>query len=590
MDGQEHQKTLSGGAFLVGRAEPVDVFTPEDLTEEHRMIRKAAADLAAREIVPRADEIEHQNWDVHRALLRKLGAVGFLAPDLPEEYGGGGMDRLTSLVIGEQISVGSFAVTYGAHIGIGTLPIAFFGTEAQKRRYLPAMARGELIGAYALTEPTAGSDALSIRTRAVRSPDGAHYLLSGQKQFITNSALADVFVIYAKVDGEHFTAFIVDRGTEGLGIGAEEQKMGVKGSSTCSLFLENAKVPVDNLLGEIGKGHRIAFNILNLGRFKLGAWCAGAAKHVLRLASGYALERKQFQKPIAEFGLIRQKLAQIAAGLYATESMVYRTGGLVETAIGGIRGSEEVTRALEEYAIESSIAKVFASEMLDRAADEMVQIYGGYGYIEGYPAARAYRDARINRIWEGTSEINRMLIVDMLAKRAMRGRLSLMPAIQQVVGSLTSPGALNDSAADGPLAEEAAIVDAIRKAALFAAGVAVQKYLDQLEHHQEILAWIADLVMEVFATESSVMRARKARGRGDPRAEIFDALARAYVHGALPRVEMTARHVLSATDEGDTLRTELAGLRRLLRFTPANPVTLQRAVSAYVLQAGGYPL
>jgi alkylation response protein AidB-like acyl-CoA dehydrogenase len=585
----KERTALPGGGFLIDRATPDDVLTPEDLNEEQRMVRKATADFFAREVAPRADAIEKQDWEVSKMLLRRLGEMGFLAPDLPQEYGGGGMDSLASLVIAEQISAGSFSVTYGAHAGIGTLPIAFFGNEDQKRRYLPAMARAEKIGAYALTEPTAGSDALSIRTRAVPTPDGQHYVMSGQKQFITNTAIADVFVTYAKVDGEHFTAFIVDRDTDGLTIGDEEHKLGVKGSSTSSLFFENAKVPAANLLGEVGKGHRVAFNILNLGRFKLGAWCMGAAKYALRQAVGYATERHQFGKPIAEFGLIRQKLAQIAIGTYAAESMVYRTGGLVESAVGSIRGTEEVVRALEEYAIESSINKVFASEMLDRVVDEVVQIYGGYGYVEDYPAARAYRDSRINRIWEGTNEINRMLIVDMLTKRAMRGRLNLLPAIQQVVADLTSPSLGADAAGDGPLGEEAALVEGIKKAALFAAGVAVQKHLDQLEHQQEILAWIADLVTDAFAAESALLRAQKAYARGVDRADLFATMTRAHIHAALPRVEATARHVLAATDDGDTLRTELSGLRRLLRYTPANLVALQREVADSVVRAGGYP-
>ena len=589
METQEARAVLPGGGFLIDGCAPADVLTPEDLKAEHQMVRKTAADFVAREILPRVNEIERQNWEITRGLLRKLGGLGFLAPDLPAEYGGGGMDSLVSLVIAEQFAVGSFSATYGAHAGIGMLPIAFFGTEAQKRRYLPAMARGDLVGAYALTEPTAGSDALSIRTRAVLSPDRAHYLLIGQKQFITNAAIADIFVTYAKVDGDQFTAFIVDRGAEGFGIGAEEEKMGMKGSSTRGLFFENARVPVENLLGEVGKGHRVAFNILNLGRFKLGAWCVGAAKHALSQAAAYACERRQFGKALAEFGLIRQKLGRIASAAYAAESMVYRTGGLVEGAIGGIRGSESVVRALEEYAIESSITKVFASEMLDRTVDELVQIYGGYGYIEAYPAARAYRDARINRIWEGTNEVNRMLIVDMLTRRAMRGRLNLMEAMRRVAGELTSmaPAAAQ---ADGPLAEDAAIAAGMKKAALFCAGAAVQKYGAELEHEQEILAWIADLAIEAFAAESGVLRAQKAQPRGDAGAEACALLARAYIEGALPRVETAARNVLSATDEGDTLRTELAGLRRLLRHTPASLMRLERAVAEKVIAAQGYPL
>ncbi len=580
---------VPGGGFLVDRAAPEDVFTPEDLEESHRLVRKAAADFMQREVLPRDAQLEKQDWELTRTLLRKLGEMGFLAPDLPEEYGGGGMDSLASLVLAEELSGSSFSVSYGGHVGIGTLPVAFFGNEEQKRRYLPAMARGEKIGAYALTEPTAGSDALSIRTRATLSPDGKYYLLSGQKQFITNAAFADVFTVYAKVDGEHFTAFLVDRDTEGLSLGDEEHKMGVKGSSTRSVFLENAKVPVENLLGEVGQGHRIAFNILNLGRFKIGAACLGGGKKALRHAVGYALQRHQFGKPIAEFGLIRQKLARMAVGLYAVESMVYRTGGLVEAAVGGIRGGQEVLRALEEYAIESSMNKVFATEVLDFVVDEVVQIYGGYGYIEEYPAARAYRDARINRIWEGTNEINRLLIVDMLTKRALRGRLDLMSAIQRVVGELTSPSPEAEPA-DDPLGEEARLVDGMRKATLLVAGVAVQKQLDRLEHLQEVLGWIADLATEVFAAESALLRAQKAARRQDSKAPLLATLTRAHLYEALPRVEATARQVLAAVDEGDSLRTELAGLRRFLRYTPPNLVALQRAVAEAVVQAGGYPL
>lgn len=585
----KERAVLPGGGFLVARTSPEDVFTPEDLDESHRMVRKAAADFMEREVLPRDAQLEKQDWELTRSLLRKLGELGFLAPDLPEEYGGGGMDSLTSLVLAEELSGSSFSVSYGGHVGIGTLPIAFFGNEDQKRRYLPAMARGEKIGAYALTEPTAGSDALSIRTRATLSPDGRFYLLSGQKQFITNAAFADVFTVYAKVDGEHFTAFIVDRDTEGLSLGDEEHKLGVKGSSTRSVFLENAKVPVENLLGEVGKGHRIAFNILNLGRFKIGAACLGAGKKALRHAVAYARERRQFGKPIAEFGLIRQKLARMAAGLYAVESMVYRTGGLVEAAVGGIRTGQEVLRALEEYAIESSMNKVFATEMLDFVVDEVLQIYGGYGYIEEYPAARGYRDARINRIWEGTNEINRLLIVDMLTKRALRGRLDLMAAIQRVAGELTA-AAPDTELPEGPLGEEARLVEGMRKATLLVAGVAVQKQLDRLEELQEVLGWIADLATEVFAAESAVLRAQKAAARQDPKAALLATLTRAYVYEALPRVESAARHVLAAVDEGDSLRTELAGLRRFLRYTPANLVALQRAVADAVTQVGGYPV
>ncbi len=584
----QERAAVPGGGFLVVQASPEEVFTPEDLDESHRLVRRAAADFLQREVLPREAQLEQQDWALVRSLLRKLGEMGFLAPDLPEAYGGGGMDSLTSLVLAEELSGSSFSVSYGGHVGIGTLPVAFFGNEDQKRRYLPAMARGEKIGAYALTEPTAGSDALSIRTRATLSPDGRTYLLTGQKQFITNAAFADVFTVYAKVDGEHFTAFLVDRDTEGLSLGEEEHKMGVKGSSTRSVFLENAKVPVENVLGEVGKGHRVAFNILNLGRFKIGAACLGGGKKALRYAVAYALERRQFGKPIAEFGLIRQKLARMATALYAVESMVYRTGGLVERAVGAIRSGEEVLRALEEYAIESSINKVFSTEVLDFVVDEVVQVYGGYGYIEDYPAARAYRDARINRIWEGTNEINRLLVVDMLTKRALRGRLDLLGAMQRVAGELTSP-VVDTEPPQGPLGEEARLVEGMRKTALLVAGVAVQKQLDRLEELQEVLGWIADLATEVFAADSALLRAQKAAARQDPKAALLATLTRCHLYEALPRVEATARQVLAAVDEGDSLRAALAGVRRFLRYTPPNLVALQRAVADAVVQAGGYP-
>ena len=586
MDLSTGRRARPGGAFLV-HPETGDVFAPEQLNDEQRMARRAAADFVAREIVPRFDEIEHQNWDVHRALLRKLGGLGFLAPDLAEDYGGGGADSLTSLVLTEALSLGSFAVTYTAHVGIGMLPIAFFGTEPQRRRYLPPMARGDLVGAYALTEPTAGSDALSIRTRAVRSQDGGAYLLSGQKQFITNAGIADVFVVFAKVDGEAFTAFIVDRETPGLEIGGEEQKMGVKGSSTRSLFFEQARVPADRLLGEVGKGHRVAFNILNLGRFKLGASCVGSAKHALQQATAYALERKQFGRPIAEFGLVRQKLAQMAARLYAAESMVYRTGGLVDGAVGAIRGSDSVIGALEEYAIESSINKVFASEMLDRMVDQMVQIYGGNGYLEQYPAARAYRAARINRIWEGTSEINRLLIVDMLLKRGARGRLDLTAAVDRVRAQPQRPG---PPAHAGPLAAERTAVDALKSSALFCLGEAVRRHGDRLEAQQEVLAAIADLVAEAYAVESAVLRAAEAARRGDGKADALWTLARAYAWAAVPAAEAGTRYVLGALGDGGLVHDGTARLRSCLDAAPANLLALAREAAGRIIGAAGYPV
>ncbi|MGH2348486.1 MAG: acyl-CoA dehydrogenase family protein [bacterium] len=578
----------SGGSFLITETAPSDVFTYEDLSEEHRLVGQTVRDFVEREIQPNADRLEQKDWALSRDLLQKLGALGYLGISVPEAYGGTELDQIASLVVAEELSIGGFGVTYGSHVGIGIGPIAYFGSDAQKRQYLPKMVSGELIGAYALTEPTAGSDAMSIRTRAVRSADGTHYLLSGAKQFISNASFADVFNVFAKIDGEKHTCFIVERGTDGFSVGQEEHKMGIRSSSTASLFLENAKVPAENVLGEIGQGHKIAFNILNMGRFKLAAGCLGAGRHVVREAIRYAAERKQFGRTLSEFGLIKQKLAEMAIRLYAVESMVYRTGGLVEGAVGGVHDPKEAMRALEEYAVESSINKVFASEVLDYIADETVQVFGGYGFIEDYPAARAYRDARINRLFEGTNEINRLLTTGMLLRRAQRGQLALIPAALAVAGELTSPS-LGDGLGGGPLADEAHAVAMVKKAALLVAGVAVQKYMETIENEQEVLAGLADLVIEVFAMESALLRARRAVERdGADAAALKIAMVRCYVNDALGRVDASAKTVLAAAEEGDVLRTQLAGLRRFLRYTPVNTVALKRQIADRLVAQGRY--
>lgn len=588
MDASDVSTPVAGGSFLISETAPAEVFTSEDLSNEHRLVGQTVRDFVEREITPNTDRLEQKDWALTRELLRKLGALGFLGISVPEAYGGSALDQIASLIVAEELSVGGFGVTYGSHVGIGIGPIAYFGTDAQKQRYLPKMVRGELVGAYALTEPTAGSDAMSIRTRAVLSADGTHYLLSGTKQFITNAAFADVFNVFAKVDGEKHTCFIVERGTEGLSVGEEEHKMGIRSSSTASLFFDNAKVPAANVLGEIGQGHKIAFNILNMGRFKLAAGCVGGARHVLREAIRYARERKQFGKTLSEFGLIKQKLAEMAIRLYAAESMVYRTGGLVESAVGGVHDPQEAMRALEEYAIESSINKVFASEVLDYVVDETVQVFGGYGFIEDYPAARAYRDARINRLFEGTNEINRLLITGMLLRRAQRGQLALLPAALAVAGELTAP-ALDDGAGGGPLAEEAQAVKMAKKATLLVAGVAVQKYMEAIESEQEVLAGLADLVIETFAMESALLRALRAVQRaGADEAALKVTIVQCYVNDALARVDAAAKAVLAAAAEGDTLRTQLAGLRRFLRYTPVNTIAAKRMIADRLTEQGRY--
>jgi len=589
VDTTERAAPVAGGGFLITNPAPGDVFTPEDLNEDQRLVGQTVRDFVQQDLLPSLDRIEEKEWAVTRTLLRRLGELGVLGIEVPGAYGGAELDKVTSLVVSEELSAGSFSVTYGAHVGIGMEPIVFFGSEEQRRRYLPKMIRGELIGAYALTEPAAGSDAMSIRTKAVRSSDGRHYLLTGTKQFISNAAFADVFTVFAKVDGEQHTAFLVDRETAGFSVGPEEHKMGIRGSSTAPLLLENAAVPAENLLGEVGQGFKIAMNILNMGRFKLAAGCVGACKHVLRFALQYAGDRQQFGKPLTSFGLIRQKLAEMAIRTYIAESMAYRTGGMVNDALGGVHGAPvEAMRALEEYAVECAINKVYASEVLDYVADENVQIHGGYGFIEEYPAARAYRDARINRLFEGTNEINRMLTTGMLLRRAQRGRLNLIPAALAVVQELTSPS-LGEDAGTGVLAEEARLVRMVKKAALFASGVAVQKYLETIEEQQEVLAALADLVIETFAMESGLLRAQRAvQSRGEAGAALKVAMVRTHITDAVARVDATAKTVLGAVEEGDTLRTELAGLRRLLRFTPVNTVALRRQIADAQIGAGRY--
>ena len=589
MDTRTAQATVAGGAFLLGQATPESVFTVEDLTEDQRLVRSTVQQFVEQEVLPHAKQLEQQDWNLMRRLLRRVGELGFLGADIPEAYGGQGLDKTTSLVIKDAIGgASSFSVSVGAHIGIGTLPIVFFGTEEQKRKYLPRLAAAELVSSYALTEPTSGSDAMSIRTRATRSPDGTHFILNGAKQFISNASFADLYITYAKVDGEHHSCFIVERGTPGVSVGPEEHKMGIKGSSTAPVLFENAQVPAANLLGEIGQGHKIAFNILNQGRFGLAAGVTGGSRHALRHAVTYAKERKQFGKAIAEFGLIRQKLARMNTAIFVAESMVYRTGGLVTNALqGDHQNIQQVIAVLEEYAIECSINKVFASEMLDFVVDELVQIHGGYGFIEDYPAARAYRDARINRLFEGTNEINRLLIPGMLFRRAQKGRLDLFAAAQEVAAEMLAPAAGN-GAGGGPMAEERRLIESARKATLFAAGAAVQKYLTDLEQQQEILGGIADLAIGLFAAESAVLRAAKTAARGGPSAGLQAAMVRMHLDEALPRMETTARRILAATEEGDTLRTMLAGLRRFLKIPAVNSVALSRQVANAVINAGRY--
>src|SRR5579871_3326333 len=494
---------VKGGAFLIEDRTPEEIFTPEDLTAEHRAIARTAEEFWRKEVEPNLEDIWHHKPGVALAALRKSAALGLTAIAVPEKFGGLEMDLASAMVVAEKLARdGSYAGWHGAHTGIGTLPILYFGTEEQKQRYLPRLANAELLAAYALTEPHAGSDALAAKTRADLSPDGRHYILNGQKMWITNGGAADLFTVFAKVGGEKFTAFLVERAFGGLSSGQEEKKMGIKGSSTTAVYFDNVHVPVENVLGEIGRGHIIAFNILNIGRLKLGPAAVGGSKNVLAISLKYAKERKAFGKTIAEFGMIRHKLAEMAIRIFAAESMTYRVVGQIEAQLAGFSwqqpdASQTMLKAVEEYAAECSMIKVYASEVLDYVVDEGVQIHGGYGYHQDYTVERAYRDSRINRIFEGTNEINRMLASGMLLKRAARGQLALVPAVQKVLGEVMSGPALSDDSD-----EETRLVSNAKKIALLTIGLDFQKFMAALEKQQEVLMAIADILTETFAMES----------------------------------------------------------------------------------------
>jgi len=585
---------IPGGSFLIEDIQPEEVFTPEDFTDEHRQIAQTTEEFALKEIVPNIDKIEHKDFSVSRDLIKKASELGLTSVDIPEEYGGMEMDKVTSAIIADYIAKsGSFSVTWGAHVGIGTLPIVYFGTPEQKQRYLPKLASGEWVGAYALSESSSGSDALNCRTRADLSSDGKHYILNGEKMWITNASFADLYVIFAKVGGEKFSAFVVERTFPGFSVGAEEKKLGIRGSSTCPLILNDCKVPVGNLLGEIGKGHVIAFNILNIGRFKLGAGCVGGARTSLLAGLNYAKQRKAFGKALVDFGLIREKLADVAIGIYVGESLAYRTVGMIDEALRGIDkhspdASTQIRKGIEEYAVECSILKVWGSEMLDQVVDHVVQIYGGYGFVEEYPAERAYRDSRVNRIFEGTNEINRMIITGWLMKRAMSGQLALMPAIKKLMDEVLS-GPSTGEEAEGDLNTERALVANAKKVGLFAAGVASQRYMMELAEQQEVMAALADIIIEVFAMDSVLLRTLKLiQSGGESGSALPIAMTQVYLSEAMAKIEVAARKVVAAASEGDNLRIQTTILRRLLKHDPTNTISLRQQIAARVIDAGKY--
>lgn len=586
-------KEIKGGGFLVDELTGEDIFTPEDFSEEHLMIAKTTEDFVEGEVLPVIEKLENHEFDHSVELLKKAGELGLLSADIPEEYGGLGLDKLSSALITEKFSrAGGFSISHGAHVGIGTLPIVFFGNEEQKSKYLPKLATGEWIAAYALTEPGSGSDALGAKTTAVLNEAGTHYILNGEKQWITNAGFADVFVVYAKIDGEHFSAFIVEREYPGVSVGPEEKKMGIKSSSTRTLILEDAQVPVENLLGEKGRGHVIAFNILNIGRYKLAVGGVSGAKIGIELATKYVNQRKQFGRTISSFSLTQEKLGTMAAETYANESAVYRTGGLFEQSLSRLSDEEskdgrEVAKAIAEYQIECSINKYMATELLDYVADEAVQMHGGYGFMDEYEVSRMYRDSRINRIFEGTNEINRLLVPGTLLKKALKGELPLLEAAQGLQEELLMM--MPEEIGDEPLEQEKYLVKNAKKIVLLGAGLAAQKYMQKLEDEQEILVNLANMAGEVYNMESAILRTEKAINKSGVEANKQKLLyTEVYVQEAFNRIEADAKEILVAVESGDNLRMMLSSLRKLTRHDPKNVIAKKREIAAKIIEEEKY--
>ncbi len=586
-------KEIKGGGFLVEELSPEDIFTPEDLTEEQLMIAKTTEEFVEGEVLPVLEKLENHEFEHSVKLLKKAGELGLLSADIPEEYGGLGLDKISSSLITEKFArAGGFSVTHGAHVGIGSLPIVFFGNEEQKKKYLPKLATGEWIAAYALTEPGSGSDALGAKTTAVLNEAGTHYILNGEKQWITNAGFADVFIVYAKIDGEHFSAFIVERDFPGVSVGPEEKKMGIKSSSTRTLILDNAEVPVENLLGEKGRGHVIAFNILNIGRYKLALGGVAGARIGLEIATKYVNQRHQFGRPISSFTLTQEKIGTMAAEIYANESAVYRTGGLFDQRLGNLtdeqlKDGREVAKAIAEYAIECSMNKYMATELLDYVADEAVQMHGGYGFMDEYEVSRMYRDSRINRIFEGTNEINRLIVPGTLLKKAMKGELPLLQAAQSLQEEILMM--MPEEIGDEPLEQEKYLLKNAKKIVLFAAGLAVQKYMQKIEGEQEILANLADMAAEVYNMESAILRTEKAINKSGVDANKQKLLyTEVYVQEAFNRIEQDAKEIIVAVEEGDNLRMMLSSLRKLTRHDPKNVIAKKREIAKKIIEAEKY--
>lgn len=595
-----------GGAFLMTDAEKTDVFIPEEMSEEQKAFKQAARDFFINEVLAKNSAIEEQEDGVSVGLLKKAGELGFLMIEVPERFGGLGMDKRTATCVAEEsVYQGSFGVTFMCQTGIGTLPILYFGTEEQKQKYLPKLASGEFVGAYALTEAGSGSDALAAKTKAVLSDDGKHYVLNGAKMWITNGRWADLFTIFAKVDGDKFTAFLVEKDFPGISHGAEEKKMGIKGSSTVVINLDDCKVPVENVLGEIGKGHKIAFNVLNIGRWKLGAAAVGGCKKILKDMIKYVSERKQFGKSISEFGLIRKKVADSAILAFVSESMTYRIAGLYDHAIAQIDKSDpdydqKCIQAIENYAIEASIAKVYGSEALWRVSDEGVQALGGYGFSQEYPMEAAQRDCRINRIFEGTNEINRLLIPGTLLKRAMAGKLDLMTEVQNILGEIKKGFEINEKESELGIPRCIARVRLAKKLAIYASGVAVQKYMMEIQNEQYIMEKMADLIIEAFAMESALLRTLKIiRNEGEleeampvDKNQIPVSITQVYLSEGYEKMLQIAKQLLAevADNNVDEYAKYKKALKRFDVFDPINTTKLREVIAQFMLQREEYAL
>lgn len=589
--GETKESLIEGGSFLIEDISAQDILTPEDFTEEHKMIAQTTEEFVVGDVLPNLDEIENHQFKHSVTLMKKAGGLGLLSTDIPEKYGGLGLDAISSALITEKFSkAGSFSLTYGAHVGIGTLPIVFFGNDQQKEKYLPKLASGERIAAYALTEPSSGSDALGAKTTAKLNETSTHYILNGEKQWITNASFADIFIVYAKIDGKHFSAFIVERDFPGVSTGSEEKKMGIKGSSTRTLILEDAQVPVENLLGEKGRGHIIAFNILNVGRYKLAIGSVGGAKRALQLATKYVKERKQFQTRIADFSLTKEKLGTMASHIYANESAVYRTVGLLEQRMAKLPNKPnglEIARSIAEYQMECSLNKFTSTELLDYVADEAVQLHGGYGFMQEYEVERIYRDSRINRIFEGTNEINRLLVPGTLLKKAMKGEIPLFEKAQQLQEELMMM--IPEEVGEEKLEQEKYLLKNAKKIALLSVGLAAQKYEKDLEQEQEILVRLANIIGEIYHMESATLRTEKAihtNGINNIKQKLL--YTEVYIQEAFNRIERYAKEILVAVEQGDNLRMMLSALRKLTRHQPKNIMRIKREIAEMITEEEKY--